>query len=346
MIKTFFRRAQPVPQLATMKYTNLGRSGLKVSRICLGAMSFGSPEWQAWTIPEEQARLLIRRALELGINFFDTADVYSNGLSEEILGRALAEYAQRDQIVIATKVNGPMGSGPNDRGLSRKHIMQAVEASLRRLRTDRIDLYQIHRWDYDVPVEETLEALNDLVRSGKVLYLGASSMFAWEFSHALHVSERHGWSRFIAMQNHYNLVYREEEREMLPLCRHHGIAVLPWSPLARGLLAGTGNGGGNGSTRRAKTDEYARRLYCETHDLDVAARAVEVARARGVKPAQIALAWLLGRADVTAPVLGATSIEHVEEAVGALDLTLDPDETRRLEELYKPHPVLGHEGPP
>lgn len=345
MMKTFLRRSKPSVQSGTMTYTNLGGSGVKVSRICLGAMSFGSPAWQAWTIPEDESRLLVRRALELGINFFDTADVYSTGLSEEILGRALADFAQRDQIVLATKINGPMGTGPNDRGLSRKHIMQGVDASLRRLRTEYIDLYQIHRWDYEVPIEETLEALNDLVRSGKVLYLGASSMFAWEFSEALHLGDRRGWSRFVSMQNHYNLAYREEEREMLPLCRRHGIAVLPWSPLARGLLAGTRRSAEEALTPRARTDEYSRRLYYEPHDFEVAQRVAEVAQARGVKPAQIAMAWLLGQPGVTAPVLGATRVEHVEEAAAAVEIVLDAAECQRLEELYKPHPVLGHEGP-
>lgn len=322
-----------------MRFAPLGNSGVKVSSICLGAMSFGSSEWQAWTIPENQSRSIVRRALELGINFFDTADVYSNGASEEILGRALKDFTSRDQIVLATKVNGPMGSGPNDRGLSRKHIASAIDASLRRLKTDYIDLYQIHRWDYEVPVEETLEALNDLVRAGKVLYIGASSMYAWEFQRALHVADTHGWSRFVSMQNHYNLVYREEEREMLPLCRFHGIAVLPWSPLARGLLAG------RGSTIRAETDEYARRLYHD-HDFPIAERVIEVAQKRAAPAAQIALAWLLSRPGITAPVVGATRVEHVDDAVGSLNITLDDAEVKRLEELYQPHPVLGHEGPP
>jgi aryl-alcohol dehydrogenase (NADP+) len=326
-----------------MKCVNLGRSGLKVSNICLGAMSFGDQKWQAWTLPEEKSRPIIRRALELGVNFFDTADVYSGGLSEQILGRALRDFARRDQIVVATKVQGPVGDGPNDRGLSRKHIVDGVHASLRRLGTDYIDLYQIHRWDYETPIEETLEALNDLVRSGKVLYLGASSMFAWEFSLALHVSERHGWARFVSMQNHYNLIYREEEREMMPLCRHEGIAVLPWSPLARGLLAGKRQGSPEGETIRARTDEYAKRLYFQEHDYQVADRVAEVARARGVKPAQIALAWLLSQPGVTAPVLGATRVEHVEEAVASLDISLGADEIRQLEACYQPHPVLGHE---
>ncbi len=344
MLKSLFRRSPASAQVETVEYVNLGRSGLKVSPICLGAMSFGSPEWQAWTINEAQSRTIIQRALELGINFFDTADVYSTGLSEEILGRALADFAKRDQVIVATKVNGPMGAGPNDRGLSRKHIFDAVNASLRRLRTDYIDLYQIHRWDYETPLEETLEALNDLVRSGKVLYLGASSMFAWEFSRALHVSELRGWSRFISMQNHYNLVYREEEREMLPLCRHEGIAVLPWSPLARGLLAGT-RSRKEESTVRARTDEYAHRLYYQDCDFEIAECAAEVARERGVKPAQVALAWLWTRPGVTAPVLGATRPEHVDEAVAALGVALEPAEVERLESRYRPHPVLGHDGP-
>lgn len=347
MLKTLFRRP-PAPAFSgakTAQYTNLGNSGAKVSRICLGAMSFGSPEWQAWTIGEAESRAIVQRALDLGINFFDTADVYSTGLSEEILGRALADFAKRDQIVLATKVNGPMGAGPNDQGLSRKHIMLAVDASLRRLQTDYIDLYQIHRWDYETPIEETLGALDDLVRTGKVLYLGASSMFAWEFSLAMHLCDRRGWSRFVSMQNHYNLVYREEEREMLPLCRHQGIAVLPWSPLARGLLAGTRKRKNSATTLRARTDEYARRLYYEDHDFQVAECAAEIARQRGVKPAQIAMAWLLSRPGVTAPVVGATRVEHVEEAVASLGIALEAVEIGRLESGYKPHPVLGHERP-
>ena len=328
--------------MTTVKHVNLGRSGLKVSNICLGAMSFGNQEWQAWTLSENNSRPIIQRAIELGITFFDTADVYSNGDSEEILGRALRDFAKRDQVVIATKVNGPMGSGPNDRSLSRKHITSAVEASLRRLGTDYIDLYQIHRWDYETDIEETLEALNDLVRSGKVLYLGASSMFAWEFSRALHISERRRWSRFISMQNHYNLIYREEEREMLPLCRHEGVAILPWSPLARGFLAGNRKGSARGDTVRAKTDEYSHRLYYQEHDFQVVDRVLEVARGRGAKPAQVALAWLLSRPGVTAPVLGVTQVEHLEQAIASLNITLDQDEIRRLEECYKPHPILGH----
>ncbi len=328
-----------------MRYVHLGSSGLRVSSLCLGAMSFGTPEWQPWTISAKESTEIVHRALDLGINFFDTADVYSNGASEQILGKALHDAAVRDQLIIATKVNGPMGQGPNDRGLSRKHILEAVDASLRRLGTDYIDLYQIHRWDYETPIEETLEALNDLVRSGKVLYCGASSMFAWEFSTALHVAEQRGWSRFVSMQNHYNLVYREEEREMLPLCMHEGIGILPWSPLARGLLTAGGRRDGTTETVRSRTHEYSKRLYTQASDSDVADRVAELATRRGVKPAQIALAWLTSRPGVSAPVFGATRIHHVEEAVASLDLVLDEEEVRFLEELYQPHPVLGHEGP-
>jgi len=328
-----------------MKYVNLGRTGVKVSKICLGAMSFGPPVWRAWTIDEESSRAIVRRALELGINFFDTADVYSAGASEEILGRALKDFAQRDQVVIATKVHGAMGPGVNDRGLSRKHIMHAIDASLRRLGTDYVDLYQIHRWDYETPIEETLEALNDIVRSGKALYLGASSMFAWEFSRALHISDQRGWSRFVSMQNHYNLVYREEEREMIPLCRHEGIAVIPWSPLARGLLAGTRKSKDEFSTLRARTDDYGKKLYTEDADFEIAARVAEIAGERGITPAQVAMAWLLGKPGVTAPIVGATKVQHLEEAVAAAGVKLEAGEIERLEALYKPHPVLGHEGP-
>ena len=338
-------KSEPAKKGRDMQYVRLGRSGLRVSRLCLGAMSFGTPEWQPWTISEKKSTEIVQRALDLGINFFDTADVYSNGASEQILGKALGDAAARDQLVIATKVNGPMGQGPNDRGLSRKHILEAADASLRRLGTDYIDLYQIHRWDYETPIEETLEALNDLIRSGKVRYCGASSMFAWEFSNALHTAERHGWSRFVSMQNHYNLVYREEEREMVPLCRHEGIGVLPWSPLARGLLTAKGHRDPTTETIRRQTDEYSKRLYAHASDLDVADRVAELAARRGVTPAQIALAWLMSRPGVTAPVFGATSVHHVEEAVASLDVTLGDEEVRFLEELYQPHAVLGHEGP-
>ncbi len=330
------------PPSKPMTYVGLGKAGLKVSRLCLGAMSFGSRDWAPWAIFEEESRGIIKRALELGVNIFDTADVYSSGMSEEILGRALRDFGRREQLVIATKVNGPMGLGVNDRGLSRKHICHAVDASLRRLSTDYIDLYQIHRWDYEVPIEETLQVLHDLIRSGKVLHIGASSMYAWEFARALYTADRHGWTRFVSMQNHYNLVYREEEREMIPLCRHEGVAILPWSPIARGLLAGTRHKTGRGETIRAKTDEYAHRLYRRESDFLVADCAERVARRRGVKPAQVALAWLLAQPGITSPVIGVTRMEHLEEAVAALDISLESDEIKILEEGYQPHPVLGH----
>jgi aryl-alcohol dehydrogenase-like predicted oxidoreductase len=325
-----------------MNYVNLGGSGLKVSRLCLGAMTYGSPEWRDWVLPESEGRLFIRRALDLGINFFDTADMYSRGASEEVLGRALRDMARREQVVIATKVFYPMGDGPNDRGLSRKHIFDAIDASLRRLGTDYVDLYQIHRLDPETPIEETLDALNDLVRAGKVRYIGASSMFGWQFMKALALSDRHGWSRFVSMQNHYNLVYREEEREMLPLCRAEGIGVIPWSPLARGFLAGNRQPGGGGTTR-SKSDVFAHKMYYQESDFQIVERVVALASDRGVAPAQIALAWVLRQPAVTAPIVGASRMEQLEQAAGALDLVLTDAECRTLEELYRPHPVLGHE---
>lgn len=328
-----------------MQYVNFGRCGLKVSRLCLGAMSYGSPEAKDWILNEEQGRPFIRRALELGINFFDTADMYSRGVSEEVLGRALHDFARREEVVIATKVFYPvypMSEDPNDRGLSRKHIFDAIDASLRRLGTDHVDLYQIHRWDYRTPIEETLEALHDVVRAGKARYIGASSMHAWQFTKALMLADMHGWTRFISMQNHYNLVYREEEREMLPLCRSEGVAVMPWSPLARGFLAG-GRAPGGGATVRAKTDAFAHGMYYEDCDFDVAERVAGIAADRGVAPAQVALAWLLRQPGVTAPIIGATKMAHLEQAVAALDLELDDDECAALEAPYQPHRVLGHE---
>ena len=300
-----------------MQYVNLGRTGVRVSRICLGAMSFGSRAWRPWVLTEEESRPFIRRAIEAGINFFDTADMYSRGVSEEIVGRALGELSTRDQVVVATKAFFPMGDGPNDDGLSRKHLFDAIDASLRRLGTDYVDLYQIHRFDPHTPIEETLEALNDIVRAGKARYIGASSMYAWQFARMLHVSERHGWARFVSMQNHYNLIYREEEREMLPLCRTEGIGVIPWSPLARGFLAGN-------RTRTVSGDGPE-------------------ARRRGVTPAQVALAWLLRQPGVTAPIVGTTKLAHLDAAIAALDITLDDAECRLLEEPYVPHPVLGHQ---
>ena len=328
-----------------MQYINLGSTGLKVSRICLGAMTFGSPTWRDWVLPEDESRPFIQRALEAGINFFDTADMYSRGASEEILGRALAEYATRDQVVVATKAFFPLTDGPNTRGLSRKHLLDAIDGSLRRLGTDYVDLYQIHRFDHETPIEETLETLNDIVRSGKARYIGASSMYAWQFAHMLHLSERRGWVRFVAMQNHYNLIYREEEREMLPLCRAEGIGVIPWSPLARGFLAGNRRSSSEdwGETRRARTDEYAHRLYYESSDFAVVDRVVDLAARRGVPTAQIALAWLLRQPGVTAPIVGTTKLDHLDAAVAALEVTLEDDECRLLEEAYVPHQVLGHE---
>ena len=332
-----------------MDYVNLGRTGLRVSRLCLGTMTFGSTAWRPWILPEDASRPFIRRALDAGINFFDTADMYSHGVSEEIVGRALNDFTTREQVVIATKAFFPMGDGPNDRGLSRKHLFDAIDASLRRLGTDHVDLYQIHRFDPHTPIEETLEALNDIVRAGKARYIGASSMYAWQFARMLQVSERHGWARFVSMQNHYNLVYREEEREMLPLCRAEGIGIIPWSPLARGFLAGnrersTGaDGKKGGGTLRAQTDEYAQSLYYADSDFRVVDQVVELARRRGVTPAQIALAWILRQPGVAAPIIGVTKVEQLDEAVAALDVTLDDDECRRLDAPYVPHPVLGHQ---
>ena len=326
-----------------MRYVNLGRTGLKVSRLCLGMMTYGDPKWRAWVLPEEQGRPIIKRALEAGINFFDTADMYSLGVSEEVTGRAMREFARRDNVVIATKVFNPMGPGPNDRGLSRKHVLASIDASLRRLGTDHVDLYQIHRWDAETPIEETLGALNDVVRSGKARYIGASSMAAWQFAKALHVSERRGWARFVSMQNHYNLVYREEEREMLPLCLDEGIGVIPWSPLARGFLAGnrkpSDTAAGEAVTPRAATDDFAHRLYYQPSDFQVVDRVVELARERGVRPAQVALAWLLSRPGVVAPIIGASKMQHLDDALEALGVTLSDDEARSLEAPYEPHMV-------
>jgi 1-deoxyxylulose-5-phosphate synthase len=324
-----------------MEYIRLGSTGIKVSRICLGCMSYGrSTERWPWALEEEQSRPFIKRALELGINFFDTADVYSAGMSEEVVGRALRDFASRDQVVIATKVHGAMGPGPNDKGLSRKHILSAIEASLKRLGTDYVDLYQIHRWDYETPVEETLEALHDLVRMGKARYIGASSMYSWQFAKALYLSDLHGWTRFVSMQPHYNLVYREEEREMLPLCADQKIAVIPWSPLARGLLTGKRVKNG-GETERARTDGFAKQLYTRDDDFAVAGRVTEVAQSLGIPDAQVALAWMLSKPVITAPIIGATKPNHLDDAVAALSVKLSDSDIRRLEEPYRPHPVLG-----
>jgi len=325
-----------------MDYVRLGKTGLKVSRICLGMMTYGTPQWRPWVLDEAQSRPFVARAVEHGINFFDTADMYSKGVSEEVLGRALKEHLPRDQAVIATKAFFPAREGPNERGLSRKHLMDAIDRSLTRLGTDYVDLYQIHRFDPDTPIEETLEALHDIVKAGKARYLGASSMSAWQFAKMLHVADRHGWTRFVSMQNHYNLIYREEEREMLPLCREEGIGVIPWSPLARGFLAGNRRKGDYGDSSRAKTDDFAHQLYYTDADFAVAARVVELAGRRGVKPTQIALAWLLAKPGVVAPIVGASKLPHLDDAVGALAITLSPEDLAFVEEPYQPHPVLGH----
>jgi aryl-alcohol dehydrogenase-like predicted oxidoreductase len=325
-----------------MEFARLGSSGLKVSRICLGGMTFGDAAWRPWTQSEEEARPFIKRALEHGINFFDTADMYSVGKSEEVLGRALKDFASRDKVVVATKAYYPMSADPNDRGLSRKHLLDSIDRSLRRLGTDYVDLYQIHRWDTETPIEETLRALDDIVTSGKARYLGASSMMSWQFARALYLADRHGWTRFVSMQNHYNLVYREEEREMMPLCRDEGIGVLPWSPLARGFLAGNRKRGAERTTTtREKSDAFAQELYYTDADYDVVDRVVEVAAAKGVAPAQVALAWLLRQPGVTAPIVGASKLEQLDQAVAALDVTLSDEEAQRLEEPYRPHQVLG-----
>ena len=322
-----------------MQYVNLGRTGLKVSRICLGTMTYGDPAWRPWILPEDAGRPFLKRALEAGINFFDTADMYSRGVSEEIVGRAMRDFARRDEVVIATKAYFPMSDAPNDKGLSRKHLMSAIDASLRRLGTDYVDLYQVHRWDADTALEETLSALHDIVRAGKARYIGASSMWAWQFAKALYLADRHGWTRFVSMQNHYNLVYREEEREMLPLCLDEGIGLIPWSPLARGFLAGNRRGADKGETARARTDDFAHRLYYADSDFRIVDRVVGLAQARGVAPAQIALAWVLHKPGVTAPIVGASKMEQLEQAVAAIDITLTAEELSSLEQPYEPHEV-------
>jgi aryl-alcohol dehydrogenase-like predicted oxidoreductase len=325
-----------------MKQVRLGRTGLQVSEICLGMMSYGNPAIRPWALDEEGADPFVRRAAEAGITFFDTADVYSVGASETITGRLLAKYfTHRDDYVLATKVHGRMSEAPNDGGLSRKHILAGIDNSLRRLGTDHVDLYQIHRWDPETPIEETMEALHDVVRAGKARYLGASSMYAWQFAKAQHLAHANGWTPFVSMQNHYNLVYREEEREMLPLCADQGIGVIPWSPLARGLLAGNRGRGGERRTTRANNDPYGDSLYSED-DFNVVDANAELAAERGVTPAQTALAWLLSNPVVTAPIVGATKLHHLEDAIAATDLTLDEKEIERLEAPYVPHRISGH----
>jgi 1-deoxyxylulose-5-phosphate synthase len=326
-----------------VQYVNLGSAGLRVSRVCLGMMSYGNDSERPWVLDEAAAEPIVKAAADGGITFYDTADTYSGGTSEVATGRLLGRLFARDDYVLATKVYNPMGPGENDRGLSRKHILAGIDASLRRLGTDYVDLYQIHRWDYGTPVEETMEALHDVVRAGKARYIGASSMFAWQFAKAQRVAAVRGWTPFVSMQNHYNLVYREEEREMIPQCIDSGVAVLPWSPLARGLLAGTRTRDGGKHTTRAGSDAFGDSLYDQPGDFDVADRAAQVAAARGVPPAQVALAWLLARPGVTAPIVGATRLGHLADALAAEQLKLSAQEMASLEEPYRPHPVRGHQ---
>ncbi len=328
-----------------MEHVRLGRSGLKVSRLALGCMTYGDPAWRPWILDEAAARPHFQRAFELGINFFDTADMYSRGRSEEVTGKLLREMAKRDDYVLATKVFFPVEKGANRSGLSRKHVLAACDASLKRLGTDFIDLYQIHRWDPETPAEEALSALESLLRAGKVRYLGASSMAAWEFARALHLADRRGWARFVSMQNHYNLVYREEEREMIPLCIHEGVGLVPWSPLARGFLAGSRTREGAKETPRAQSDEFADNLYFQPEDFDVLEACLAVARVREVKPAQVALAWLLAQPGVAAPIVGASKVEYLDDLAAAVELRLTDEELARLEGPYQPHSVLGHTPP-
>jgi aryl-alcohol dehydrogenase-like predicted oxidoreductase len=330
-----------------MDYVNLGKTGLKVSRICLGCMTYGAPATgelkpgsHAWALSEEESQPFLRQALELGINFFDTANVYSRGESENVLGRFLKVNTSREAVVIATKLHGIMRDEPNGRGLSRKSIFFELDESLRRLQTDYVDLYQIHRWDYETPIEETLEALSDVVKCGKVRYIGASSMYAWQFTKALYIAQLHGWARFVSMQNHYNLLYREEEREMIPLCQAEGIGIIPWSPLARGRLARPWQ---TKNTKRYETDQFGKSLYLQTEEIDQAVvdRLGQVSEQRGVSRAQVALAWMLSKSAITSPIVGATEPHHLSDATAALSLRLTPEEIAALEEPYKPHPVLG-----
>lgn len=325
-----------------MDYFPLGNTGLKVSRLCLGCMSYGSSKRREWILDEEQSFSFFQQAVEAGINFFDTADMYSGGLSEEVTGRALKKLGlPREETIIATKVYYPMGDTPNERGTSKKHIRHAIDASLRRLGVDYVDLYQIHRYDRTTPIEETLEVLTDVVNQGKALYIGASSMYAWEFAKFLYVAEAQGYARFVTMQNHYNLVYREEEREMIPLCREEGIGIIPWSPLARGFLTGNRDRQEKGQTTRAKSDKFAHSLYYQDSDFAIVDRVTQLAQKRGVSNAQIALAWMLHQPDITAPIIGATKPLHLADAVKALQVRLDAEEIKFLEEPYQPHPVLG-----
>ncbi len=327
-----------------MQYKRLGTTGMKVSPLCLGTMTYGTPEWREWVLDENASRPFIKKALDAGINFFDTADMYSLGESERVVGKALLDYADREDFVLASKVYNPMGDGPNNRGLSRKHIMHAIDASLTRLGTDHVDLYQIHRFDYDTPVEEFMEALHDVVKAGKARYIGASSMYAWQFAKCQEVAERNGWTKFVTMQPMVNLVYREEEREMLPLCADQGVGVIPWSPLARGVLAGKKQGA-DGESKRSQTDNNTEKwqLGAAESDEKVIAAVREVAEARGVSMAQVALAWVAGHPHVTAPIIGASKTRHLDDAIAALDIELSADEREKLEAPYVPHRIAGHE---
>ncbi|MCB9109870.1 MAG: aldo/keto reductase [Anaerolineales bacterium] len=326
-----------------MQYVNLGRTGLKVSRLCLGMMTYGSKAWREWVLDEEAAKPFIKKALDAGINFFDTADVYSLGESEKITGNLMRHFGvKRENVVIATKVHGQMSNDPNDRGLSRKHIMDGIDNSLKRLQMDYVDIYQIHRWDYSTPIEETMEALNDVVRAGKARYIGASSMFAWQFMKAQHVAEKNGWTKFVSMQNHYNLVYREEEREMIPLCIDSGVGLIPWSPMARGFFAKDRKRDGSGETARANSDPFAKQLYFREEDFTIAEHVQQIAKERGVSGSQIALAWVLSKPYIAAPIIGSSKEAHLDQAIAALEIHLTADEVIRLEASYQPHPVLGH----
>ena len=324
-----------------MNYVNMGRSGLKVSRICLGMMTYGTPTWREWVLPEADSRPFVQRALELGVNFFDTADMYSLGVSEEVTGRALRDFARREEVVVATKVYFPIGRGPNGGGLSRKHILESIDNSLRRLGMEYVDLYQIHRWDSTVPIEETMEALHDVVKAGKALYIGASSMYAWQFAKAQHTADRHGWTRFVSMQNHYNLAYREEEREMNPMCVDQGVGLIPWSPLARGFLTGRRPRETRGDTLRGQTDTYAHGMYYRDDDYTVVDRVVAVAERHGVKPAQVALAWLLNKPGVVAPIIGASKMYQLEEAVAAVAGKPSAEDHSHMDKVHQPPPGLG-----
>jgi aryl-alcohol dehydrogenase (NADP+) len=325
-----------------MDYVRLGTTGMKVSRICLGTMTYGTPQWRDWVLNEDESRPFYKRAVELGVNFFDTADMYSVGVSEEVTGRALKALTKRDEVIVATKVFNRMGPDPNAFGLSRKHIMDGIDASLKRLGMEYVDLYQVHRWDGDTPIEETLEALNDVVRAGKARYIGASSMYAWQFAKALFLSDRRGWTRFVSMQDHYNLVYREEEREMIPLCVDQGIGMIPWSPLARGFLTGSRTREKSGATTRSKSDEFAHHMYYQDEDFSIVDRLGTVAREIGKTNAQVALAWMLSKPYVTAPIVGASKLPHLDQAVEALSIKLTAEQIKKLEEPYRPHPILGH----